>query len=328
MSRNSLSILWVATFLTVSALPAYAVEAPVYEADDYVSQDTGDAAQGEAVTSPAPAAAARISDEGSSTGGKTLEEDETPSPSLTQGQRIDRLEQQMDNLQHTAPGSRINQFQEEIQTLRGKLEELTHQLQQMQSRQQAMYTDLDKRISSRPVAVVATAAASAAPTVASPARKKTASQAVVATSQKAAAPTASPKAAAQPNVAEEQQTYQQAYDLIKAEKYDQAVGTLKQMLHKYPSGQFAANAHYWLGELYGLQGKNDLSALEFQTVLKQYPGSPRMADAGLKLGLIYAAELKWREAKGAFHNVINRYPGTASARLAAEQLKQIKLSDH
>ena len=58
-------------------------------------------------------------------------------------------------------------------------------------------------------------------------------------------------------MAEEQQIYQTAYNLIKAKKYNEAVTALQKMLQKYPSGQFASNAHYWLGELYGLMGKND-----------------------------------------------------------------------
>jgi tol-pal system protein YbgF len=132
----------------------------------------------------------------------------------------------------------------------------------------------------------------------------------------------------QPNVAEEQQIYQTAYDLIKAKKYNEAVVALKKMLQKYPSGQFAANAHYWLGELYGLLNKNDLSAEEFSIVVRDYPDSPKISDAQLKVGLIYAGQFKWSDAKGAFKKVINRYPGTASAHLAAEQLKQIKLAGH
>jgi tol-pal system protein YbgF len=96
------------------------------------------------------------------------------------------------------------------------------------------------------------------------------------------------------------------------------------MLKKYPSGQFASNAHYWLGELYGLMGKNDNALSEFDTVLNTYPDSPRISDAQLKVGLIYASQSNWSGAKSAFKKVINRYPGTASARLAAEHLKQIK----
>jgi tol-pal system protein YbgF len=100
------------------------------------------------------------------------------------------------------------------------------------------------------------------------------------------------------------------------------------MLQKYPSGQFAANAHYWLGELYGLMGKNDQSISEFGNVVKNYPDSPKIADAQLKLGLIYAAQLKWPDARTSFKKVINHYPGTASAHLASEQLKQIKQAGH
>lgn len=62
--------------------------------------------------------------------------------------------------------------------------------------------------------------------------------------------------------------------------------------------------------------------------MKNYPDSPKVADAQLKLGLIYAAQFKWPDAKGAFKKVINHYPGTATARLAAEQLKQIKEAGH
>lgn len=134
--------------------------------------------------------------------------------------------------------------------------------------------------------------------------------------------------AAQPNVAEEQQIYQSAYTLIKAKKYSQAANTLQKMLQKYPTGQFAANAHYWLGELYGLLGKNEQAVTEFTTVVENYPESPKLADAQLKLGLIYAAQFKWAEAKSAFKLVISAHSGTPSARLASEQLKQIKQAGH
>jgi tol-pal system protein YbgF len=136
------------------------------------------------------------------------------------------------------------------------------------------------------------------------------------------------KTDSQPNVAEEQQIYQTAYSLIKAKKYNEAATTLQKMLHKYPSGQFAANAHYWLGELYGLMSKNDQAVLEFNNVVKNYPDSPKLADAQLKLGLLFAAQFKWTDAKSSFKKVINHYPGTSSAHLAAEQLKQIKQAGH
>jgi len=44
--------------------------------------------------------------------------------------------------------------------------------------------------------------------------------------------------------------------------------------------------------------------------------------------LIYASQLKWPDAKTALKKVVSRYPGSPSARLASEQLKQIKQAGH
>jgi tol-pal system protein YbgF len=234
----------------------------------------------------------------------------------------------------------------EIQALRSQVTQLTQQIQQLQTQMHA-----DKHVSNTKTLAAAktpvaetpddTISDNAVKPVVSPKTKvktktTTATAATESVSDVKKTPlTTTPvaavgteKAVDQPNVAEEQQIYQTAYDLIKAKKYNEAIAALQKMLKKYPSGQFAANAHYWLGELYGLLGKNDQSAVEFSTVVENYPDSPKVSDAQLKLGLIYAAQFKWPDAKSAFKRVINQYPGTASARLASEQLKQIKQAGH
>ena len=229
-------------------------------------------------------------------------------------------------MQSVDSSPRIDSLQNQVQQLRGQIEQLTHQLQDMEKEQ--------KRL-----ALIAASAATAnlvaengADQVKSKNKDKT-SPAKDSNSPKVLASTDVNKAPAvdsdaiekdQPNVAEEQQIYQTAYNLIKAKKYDEAVTTLQGMLKKYPSGQFAANAHYWLGELYGLMGKSDQALTEFNLILSSYRSSPRLSDAQLKIGLIYASQSKWSDAKAAFKKVINHYPGTASARLASENLKQIR----
>lgn len=250
--------------------------------------------------------------------------------------------------------ARVESLQTEVQTLRGQVEQLTHQLEQLQTQQKTQYSDLDKRLSQQAVAPAPTpapkmvpaeiktadadldinAAAAAAANMKSPKNTKAAKNAKKTATSANAAPEAAATADAaksvtsQPNVAEEQQIYQTAYQLIKAKKYNDAIGVLQSMLQKYPSGQFASNAHYWLGELYGLLGKNDQALTEFSVVVKTYPESPRVSDAQLKVGLILASQFKWTDAKTALKKVINRYPGTASARLATDQLKQIKQAGH
>lgn len=251
-----------------------------------------------------------------------------PARPLTLQQRLTRMEQQINNMQHSDAMSKMESLQHEVQLLRSQVEELNHFLQQIQSQQRTMYTDLDNRLvqmASKPKEVAE--AASIVPKISDTlpiSGKQSEPKAAV---ERAPLAEKAPQLE-QPNPTEEQHIYQTAYDLIKAKKYNDAILTLKKMLQKYPTGQFAANAHYWLGELYGLLNKNDQSAREFSDIVKNFPESPKVPDAELKLGLIYVAQFKWVEAKAAFKNVVSHFPGSASARLATEQLRQIKKAGH
>lgn len=306
MNTTTKKLFLTAIFICISAVSFAETEAPVFDADNlppFDGQQPADASQ------PSSNAA------------------------LPLRQQVARLEQQLDSLKQSGSGNRVEELQKEVQTLRGQVEELTHALQQAQTQQRSMYSDLDSRLTKQMTPKQATpkntnqdntsdkpvqpAKSDALSEIKNDKKSKT----LLAAKDPVAEPVSKNN---QPDVAEEQQIYQTAYNYIKAKKYDDAVTTLRSMLQKYPSGQFAANAHYWLGELYGLMNKNDQSAAEFGIVVKDYANSPKVSDAQLKLGLIYAAQFKWADAKGAFKTVINQYPGTTSARIATEQLKQIK----
>lgn len=337
LNKKVIRVLGVAMLTSIATL-AFAEDAPVYDADNFPQQFDGQ-----------PYGNENASYQPSYQYGQGQQQ-----PSSLE-QRVTRAERQINNLQQVNTSSKLDALQGEVQSLRGQVEQLTRQLQQAQNQQTTMYSDLDKRIqqgvktpppsvddsgstnSSEVKALRAqveqltrqiqqtqepqNSVATAVPVKSKP--KLANSQTVTASSSTSLAKTND-----QPNVAEEQQIYQTAYDLIKAKKYNEAISALQKMLQKYPSGQFAANAHFWLGELYGLLGKNEKSALEFGSVVKNYPDSPKVSDAQLKLGLTYVAQFKWSDAKAAFKKVINRYPGTASARLASQQLKQIKAAGH
>ncbi len=335
MANILFSRILAVAMLTSIATFAFAEDAPVYDADSYPPQFDGQSDTGGA---PPPMS------EPDQTGTSSEHAAQPISPAssfpLTTDQRLRQLEQQMVNLQHAEASAKMNTLQAELQTLRGQVEEMAHQLQQMQVQQRTLYADLDKRINqlstttppASPVSVNHDASVTEKPSVKSKKLPVKATVPDTSSTKNATAPvpTAATNVAtaAQPNVAEEQDIYQTAYDFIKAKKYDEAIAALQKMLQKYPSGQFAANAHYWLGELYNLVGKYDASAVEFATVIGSYPDSPKVSDAQLKLGMIYATQFKWTDAKAAFKKVINHYPGTASARLATEQLKQIKQAGH
>ncbi len=339
--------------LSSVAITAYAEDAPVYDVDNYPPQFDGQTDSGRApqAASPKPEQAPAAQSPAPS------QEQDVPVASATQSlpmdQRIARMEQQLTNLQRSQSATKLNDLQSEIQALRGQVEELTHQLQQMQSQQRSMYSDLDKRINKQAMtSQIATQQPSPDDDLPVPPKttlkpKQQKSSAIKSKTKVASAADAPLDASATDSTApaaeavaskntqpagssdqEELQMYQSAYDLIKDSKFDQAIAVLQNMLKKYPSGQSAANAHYWLGELYGLQKKKDQAAVEFASVVKNYPDSPKVSDAQVKLGMIYAAQFKWTDAKSTFKKVMSRYPGTTSARLAAQQLKEIKAGGH
>lgn len=334
------------TFLKVSLMmavlcianTAFAEDAPVYDVDNFPPQFDGQSDGTVAPNPKAPSPTPVVSS--ASTANDDDLQPAMPMPpsteSLSLPQRIARVEQQVNNMQHTDVATKVGDMQTEMQSLRGQVESLTHQIQEMQTQQKKMYADLDKRLGQKVAnSSIPSPTAAETPSTDDDSSETPATVPADTIKPKPKAKTSSlintssaKSAAAQPNDAEEQKIYQSAYNLIKAKKYNEAATTLQGMLQKYPSGQSAANAHYWLGELDGLMGKNDQAITEFSTVVKNYPDSPKLADAQLKLGLIYAAQLKWPDAKVSFKKVLSSYPGTASARLASEQLKQIKVAGH
>lgn len=334
MAKKTVLLSVVAALSMSAAVVAHAESAPVYDADT-MQHDDYSLDQGQDLPMPPPPgqdSGAFVPPHPPANG--------TPTVAVAQDntaveQRMKKLEQQINTLQTSTSAAHVEALQKEVQSLRGQVEELTHQNKQLQDQQKSMYSDLDKRLSTDKQAAKKSGDPAADDSDAGleikanqKVVKKVVKPAVTPDEDKEEVAAAAANNADQPNVAEEQQIYQTAYNQIKAKKYDDAVKTLQNMLKKYPTGQFASNAHYWLGELYGLMGKHEDALAEFNIVAKDYPESPRVSDAQLKIGLIYAAQFNWSDAKSTFKKIINRYPGTASARLASDQLKQIKDAGH
>lgn len=297
-----------AVCITCIATPVFAEDAPVYDADSYPPQFDG---QPDVVMprEQVPADQAYVP--------------QSSMPSSNINQRVQRMEHQINNLVQMDMLAKITLLHNEVQSLHGQIDDLTHQLQQMQAQQRKLYSEMDKRPNNQARMAQGDAAIPAENDNDDNGKPLIKRNAPVLLSD---APVV--KTAPQPDTIEEQQIYQTAYNLIKTKKYSAAAAQFQKMLQKYPTGQFAANAHYWLGELNSLMGKNDQAINEFSTVIRNYPDSPKLADAQLKVGLIYAGLFKWPDAKMAFQKVLSTYPGTASARLAAEQLKQMKQAGH
>ncbi len=346
MSNKILKKILLVMMLSGIAMTAFAEDAPVYDVDNYPPQFDGQPVDNNAAAPQQPVAT-QSQPSAPTQEAPAIAETETPPPASVQSlpldQRVARVEQQVTNLQQRESAAKLNAMHTEMQALRGQIENLTHQIQQMQTQQRSMYSDLDKRINKQtivnqtPVATQQSSTDDDLPVKPKALLKPKPKTVTVKTKTVVAAttdenpvktPDNSALSSASGSDQEELQMYQNAYDLIKDSKFDQAIAVLQNMLKKYPSGQSAANAHYWLGELYGLQKNKDQAAIEFSTVVKDYPDSPKVSDAEVKLGMIYAAQFKWNEAKTTFKKVMTHYPGTTSARLASQQLKELKAGGH
>lgn len=117
--------------------------------------------------------------------------------------------------------------------------------------------------------------------------------------------------------------YQSAVSDIQAKNYTKAMTEMQGYLSQYPAGQYAANAHYWLGELNMISGNNQEASDEFNTVVSDYPKSDKVSDAMWKIGMLAMANQDYKSAKQTFQAIVKKYPNSSAARLANKELDQL-----
>ena len=83
----------------------------------------------------------------------------------------------------------------------------------------------------------------------------------------------------------DQAAYNQAFDILKAGKYADAITAFQQFLQSWPQSSLADNAQYWLGESYYVTRDFQSAAAAFQTVLDRWPDSRKAPDALVEAGL-------------------------------------------
>ncbi len=82
--------------------------------------------------------------------------------------------------------------------------------------------------------------------------------------------------------------YDQAFSVLKQADYDQAEKLFEDFISKYPGHGLAANAWYWLGETYYVRGNYEKAAKVFAEAYQKYPDGAKTPDNLLKLGMSLA----------------------------------------
>lgn len=215
--------------------------------------------------------------------------------------------------------NQISQLRSEVQDLRGQVEVLQQQLEQAKQGQRSQYLDLDGRLN-RLEGGTPTASADAPVTTTAPASTNN-YEVVTATpeSSKGAGTAASAGT-------DERGAYANAFDALKSGDYAESARRFRDFLGAFPSGQYAPNAMYWLGESYYVTQIYALAGEQFQGLLDRYPNHDKAPGALLKLGLSDYGLKQYDDAEKILREVLRRYPGTDVARTADDRLRAIALT--
>lgn len=181
----------------------------------------------------------------------------------------------------------------DLRKQRGQLEEFGHALQESEKRQKDFYTDLDTRL--RPLENSATGAAAQA----------------------------TPGSGAG-SASGENQSFETAYGLYRAEKYAEAAHALTKFLEQYPQSTRAANVYYLLGNAYFLS-KNYRDAVNaYGVLLDKYDDHPRAPDSMLNLAECQSLLKQQDKAKATLKQLISHFPGSEAAATAKKRLAKLK----
>lgn len=245
--------------------------------------------------------------------------------------RVASLEQQASSNQGNVDLlNQVTQLKNEVQALRSQIEELQQQNTQFKDSNRSQYLDLDGRLSRLEGSTPAAARVPAAPTTSAPAARPAASapatSAILEAPAESSAPTVYGDASSLAKGAAERGAYNAAFDTLKAGRYADASREFQAFLEAYPTGSYAPNALYWLGESYYVTGNYPLAREQFQSLLGRYPTHDKAPGAMLKVGLAQYGQKDLDAAERTLSAVVQQYPGSDAARTAEDRLRAIQLA--
>ena len=222
--------------------------------------------------------------------------------------RLDKLEKQFSTETLMEILDQLEALKKEVRELRGSSEELTYALEGVKKRQRNLYLDVDQRLQklegSGDISQIT-------PTAQYSKRDKSISTATK--------PPVSKTASSQ-----EASSYQKAYETLQDRRYNTAIQQLETFLETYPTGIYAGNALYWLGEAFYSRRDFPQAKEAFGKVLKQHPGSSKAADSLLKLGFVEYELGNLASSKQRLGELIGSHPNTTAAKLAEKRLQQLR----
>lgn len=238
-------------------------------------------------------------------------------PTLSPEEELRVLRQQINAFTQLDLPGKIDALQQQIQELNGRLEVQTHNIDTLTEQQKSFYQDLNQRlINMQTVGTAGSIDISQGILKAQGAISQNASSKNLPADNSAVLETPI-------NTEGEEKAYQAAFSLLIKKQNMEAINAFNALLTSYPKGKHTANAHYWLGELYSNENKNDLASEQLNLLISQYPNDDKVPDAMLKLAIIDDNNGQSQKAEQTLKQIIYKYPNSSAARLANMRLQQM-----
>ena len=236
--------------------------------------------------------------------------------------RIARLEESIRNIGVVELVRQLDQMNAEIAKLRGQLEVLANENQQIQKRQRDFYLDLDSRL--KRLEGVPPGTPSTAPVPTSEAAPPASSAGSAQAPPTGAGQGAVSRSASREEQARELRAYDVASNLFRRNDFSSAIDAFRAFLKDYPQSQLASNAEYWIGISYAnLKDYRNALATQEQ-LLAKHPQSAKAPDALLAIAAIHADQGDTGSARNTLEDIIARYPASEAAGKARTRLSQLR----
>jgi tol-pal system protein YbgF len=118
--------------------------------------------------------------------------------------------------------------------------------------------------------------------------------------------------------------YMKGLDTFKAGDMPAAREIFTKFLEQFPQHELAANAHYWVGETHYSEKSYEPAILAFQEVIKNFPTKDKVPAAMLKQAMAFNAINDVKSAKYVLKKLGEGFPKSDEAAKAKEMLKEMK----
>ena len=122
----------------------------------------------------------------------------------------------------------------------------------------------------------------------------------------------------------EKEAYDEALKLFQSGDLTNANKTLTEFINKYPSSPYWPLAKYWLANTQYAQKDYKPAIATAQSLIKRYPEHPRVAPALYTIASCQVELGQKSEARKTLDSIIKNYPNTKAAENAAASLSKLK----